>query len=320
MTQKRSIDWLVLVVVFAWVLLFYTPPPPFVSAPRPWPLPNPASGPRPPDLSNCTRLEIRYVSPIYDLVTEGGRLAHLLEPSEQELLQSVETITVDDRNRIKMISDEIATARYADLSRRPKPSVDTLAYIVGYEQERRVATLDRKDGFYLETEDGQWFHYDHLNLDVAQFSARLAPLVTRCRCADNLRRLYHSKMYSIVTGPDGAYARPDQWSSTVARGGFYQAAIGAYSEESLLHVARIALTCPGAHPLRCSYAMNPNCEPNSPADMVLLFETEIGWNQHGGPELFTFDNHDPKGGCVLLNDGTVKFIRTEEQLQALRWE
>ena len=54
--------------------------------------------------------------------------------------------------------------------------------------------------------------------------------------------------------------------------------------------------------------------------MVLLFETKAGWNQHGGPELFTFDNHEPKGGCVLLNDGTVKFIRTEEELQKLRWK
>jgi hypothetical protein len=28
----------------------------------------------------------------------------------------------------------------------------------------------------------------------------------------------------------------------------------------------------------------------------------------------------PKGGCVLLNDGTVKFIRTKEELQQLRWK
>jgi hypothetical protein len=54
--------------------------------------------------------------------------------------------------------------------------------------------------------------------------------------------------------------------------------------------------------------------------MVLLFETRVGWNQHGGPEVFTFDNHDPKGGCILLNDGTVKFIRTKEELQQLRWK
>ena len=71
---------------------------------------------------------------------------------------------------------------------------------------------------------------------------------------------------------------------------------------------------------RCHYAVNPNCEPDSAGDVVLLFETKAGWNQHGGPELFAFDNHDPKGGCVLLNDGTVKFIRTPAELQALRWK
>jgi hypothetical protein len=32
-------------------------------------------------------------------------------------------------------------------------------------------------------------------------------------------------------------------------------------------------------------------------------------------------NHpNPKGGCVLLNDGTVKFTRTKEDLQQLRWK
>ena len=70
----------------------------------------------------------------------------------------------------------------------------------------------------------------------------------------------------------------------------------------------------------CYYAMNPFCEPNSPSETVLLFETKASWNQHGGPELFTFDNHNPRGGCVLLNDGTVKFIRTKEELQQLRWK
>jgi hypothetical protein len=70
----------------------------------------------------------------------------------------------------------------------------------------------------------------------------------------------------------------------------------------------------------CDHAMNWNWEPNSPPDTVLLFETKPGWNQHGGPELFTLDNHDPKGGCVLLNDGTVRFIRTKEELAQLRWK
>ena len=45
--------------------------------------------------------------------------------------------------------------------------------------------------------------------------------------------------------------------------------------------------------------MNPACKPDSSFDTVLLFETRPGWNQHGGRELFTFDNHNPKGGLVL---------------------
>ena len=52
----------------------------------------------------------------------------------------------------------------------------------------------------------------------------------------------------------------------------------------------------------------------APYAPVLLWAS---WRK--GRELFAFDNHDPRGGCVLLNDGTVKFIRTEEELHALRW-
>lgn len=78
--------------------------------------------------------------------------------------------------------------------------------------------------------------------------------------------------------------------------------------------------CPGVSKGRSTYAMNRSCKYDSPPDMILLFETRAGWNQHGGPKLFTFNNHDPKGGCVLLNDGTVKFIRTKEELQQLRWK
>jgi hypothetical protein len=78
--------------------------------------------------------------------------------------------------------------------------------------------------------------------------------------------------------------------------------------------------CPGKGAGKSNYAMNPNCRHNSSPDTVLLFETETGWNQHGGPDLFAFDNHDPRGGLVLLNDGTVKFIRTKEELKQLRWD
>jgi hypothetical protein len=66
------------------------------------------------------------------------------------------------------------------------------------------------------------------------------------------------------------------------------------------------------------YAINPNCEPNSPPDMVLLFETKGGWNLAGGMELLTAENH--RGVCfVLLNDGSLERIYKTEQFAALKW-
>jgi prepilin-type processing-associated H-X9-DG protein len=69
---------------------------------------------------------------------------------------------------------------------------------------------------------------------------------------------------------------------------------------------------------RCHYAMNPYCEPNSPPDMVLLFETKGGWNQFGGPELLTFENHEGKICNILYNDGHVEFVKPD-QIGQLNW-
>ena len=111
------------------------------------------------------------------------------------------------------------------------------------------------------------------------------------------------------------YPKPNVWCDAMLLGAYYKMRYHIDTED-IVH----PLSCPSAGEGKNHYAMNPNCQPNSSGDMVLLFETKAGWNQHGGPELFTFDNHEPKGGCVLLNDGTVKFIRTEEELNALRWK
>ena len=70
---------------------------------------------------------------------------------------------------------------------------------------------------------------------------------------------------------------------------------------------------------RSYYAMNLNCEPNSPQDMVLLFETKGGWNQFGGPELLTFENHNGLGCNVAFNNGRVEFIKPKD-VGKLKWE
>ena len=40
----------------------------------------------------------------------------------------------------------------------------------------------------------------------------------------------------------------------------------------------------------------------------------------GAVEIVPLFTNILKGGCVLLNDGTVKFIRTKEELESLRWK
>jgi hypothetical protein len=78
------------------------------------------------------------------------------------------------------------------------------------------------------------------------------------------------------------------------------------------------LHCPGAKEGKCNYAMNPNCKPNSPRDTVLLFDTKGGWNQSGGYELLTTENHSGKGCCILFNNGSYEFIE-KDKIAKLKW-
>jgi hypothetical protein len=102
---------------------------------------------------------------------------------------------------------------------------------------------------------------------------------------------------------DGEYPTADRWCDLLVQ---------------LDYVNEEPFCCPGNYRARSSYAINPNCEPNSPSDVVLLFETKGGWNQSGGPEILTTENHRGKGCNISFNGGTVKFVPTNE-LSLLRW-
>jgi hypothetical protein len=89
------------------------------------------------------------------------------------------------------------------------------------------------------------------------------------------------------------------------------------------HINNRDLLCPGARRKGnnglCNYAINPDCKPDSPNDVVFLFETKGGWNQYGGPELISFDNHVRKGANVMFNDGRVGFIKPKD-ISKLKWK
>lgn len=81
------------------------------------------------------------------------------------------------------------------------------------------------------------------------------------------------------------------------------------------------LRCKGAREGPCNYAMNKNIEKlgaTAPPDMVLLFETYPGWNQSGGSEILSIENHCNEGCNILFNDGHVEFVKTED-VNDLKW-
>jgi prepilin-type processing-associated H-X9-DG protein len=86
-------------------------------------------------------------------------------------------------------------------------------------------------------------------------------------------------------------------------------------------VTKESLVCKGASEGPCSYAMNKNIEKlgtKAPPDIVLLFETKPGWNQCGGPEILSTDNHRGEGCNVLFNDGHVEFVKIKD-INNLKW-
>jgi prepilin-type processing-associated H-X9-DG protein len=83
--------------------------------------------------------------------------------------------------------------------------------------------------------------------------------------------------------------------------------------------------CRVSHAVRgqSSYAMNAKVigwkRTKLPADVVLLFESKPGWNQVGGPELLSTENHKEEGCSVLFGDGHVEFVE-RKQLARLKWK
>ena len=106
---------------------------------------------------------------------------------------------------------------------------------------------------------------------------------------------------------DGNYPKPNRWCDLLVQGGY---------------VTEDKFICPGGGEGRSHYAMNPNTGPNSPSDMVLLFETNDGWNQFGGPELLSTENHKTRFRAyyhILFNNGRVRFM-WPGLLSELKWK
>jgi prepilin-type processing-associated H-X9-DG protein len=136
--------------------------------------------------------------------------------------------------------------------------------------------------------------------------ARVRQIAFRQVCGNNMSALGKSML--IYAGDyDEKYPTPSKWCDLLVE----------YAE-----VTPKSFLCKGAAEGPCNYAMNKNIEKlnptNAPPDMVLLFETSPGWNQSGGPEILTTENHNGEGCNVLFVDLNVAFIKTNA-LKDLKW-
>jgi prepilin-type processing-associated H-X9-DG protein len=138
--------------------------------------------------------------------------------------------------------------------------------------------------------------------------AIMMPALAKVRCealkvACNARlKQLNIALQTYTDDYDNQYPTADKWCDLLKP---------YYKDEAVL-------TCPSNIQKQNYYAINPQAKPDSPPDVVLLFETKGGRNQSGGAELLTNDNHCEKGCNILFNDGSVKFIR-DEDINKLRW-
>jgi hypothetical protein len=247
-----------------------------------------------------------------DFVCIAPRGRTLLNPEEIRYLEAAAPFIVDSPEVIQTFAKDISSSTYKGPF--PGSSIQYKIIFRCYESNGREIIFTMHSNIPEVGSSIAWNGHEFRNhgIDWPMLAPEIWPSKLRVKCASNIDDLHAGLRYYL----DGekSYPPATEW---------YDATVHSYQVEGYTwNVARLdgAITCPGASHGRYHYAMNPECEPNSPPDTVLLFEARPGRNQHGGPELFTFDNHDPKGGCVLLNDYTVKFIRTKEELQQLRWK
>ena len=271
----------------------------------------------PPNLNHCTRVKIQFQPSMFEYFFPYASQRSLLSLPEMQYLRSWKTIVVKNQEHLKALAHDISKGMDGGIITEL-----STANVICYRDNDRITSFTIYDDTSIVTEGKQRFRYSQGVPSLRLLTPQIQPFDLRVQCAANLNdlwdrlRLYQKaekeRLKESYSNSEILYPTPAKWCDAM---------VLAYQATGMLDafIMRPHI-CPSAGEGKNHYALNPNCKPNSPPDTVLLFETKAGWNQHGGPELFTFDNHDPKGGCVLLNNGTVKFIRTKEELYQLGWK
>jgi len=133
-------------------------------------------------------------------------------------------------------------------------------------------------------------------MDSARATIRLIICKKELETLGNALQIYSTNF-------DGKYPTADKWCDLLVQ----------YTDINKTSFGKFAVDG------RSNYAINPNAEPNSPPDVVLLFETDGVWNQAGEAELLTFENKEPKRYMILFNGGHIRLVNPED-VNGLKWK
>jgi hypothetical protein len=293
----------------------------------------------PPDLTACTKIELHYADGALNyFIPHTAAQNSILSEDERRCVQSYDTWAVTDPQLIRAFAYDVSHGTYSGTlqGRRKSPGVDVLCWR-GSERIASFTVYSRS----IVTAGKSEFEYSPGMPDLTILEPpAVKPLKARWKCAWNLSKLLFE---GLARGRDRLYPDPNRWCDVVVEFLRSQHVTYSYLNDTTEYLRsdasiRRMFACPSVHVStaandahanlanqtvliwRSDYALTPHCGKDSLGDTVFLFESNPGWNQYAGPESFTFDNHNPRGGSVLLNDGTMKFIRTEEELKQLRWK
>jgi len=147
-------------------------------------------------------------------------------------------------------------------------------------------------------------------LTISLFLTQYHSMVYREMCLNKLRGINVATI--SYSHDNGKYPDADKWCDLLLE---YTKDNDHYQEKNFDRV----LICPGAGDGRCHYAINPNVtRADWCSDIVLFFECKAGWNQCGGPEILTLENHDGKGCNILFADMHGEWV-SAEKIKDLKW-
>lgn len=135
--------------------------------------------------------------------------------------------------------------------------------------------------------------------------ARTRQVAFRMVCGTNLSVL--SKTIELYENDYNQFPTPEKWCDLLVEN---------------RKVKPNTFRCRGAKEGPSNFAFNINItklKTPPPDGMVLLFEAQPGWNQVGGPEILTTDNHQGEGCNVSFVDGHVEFVSSGD-IPDLKWK